>query len=1193
MNIFPEAEGFGQELFLLIIYCYFIFTGSKAIAEGCDILRDVFGSGIVGGLILPVLGAFPDGIIIVFSLTGGHDSPEAVAEAIAVGIGSLIGATTLLLTLPLCASVFLGSRQLDENGIAMSEYKPIAKGSTKLVLRPVPPKEFSLWNNGVSTLPTTPRSVVWMLITSCTYLFVEIPAIFYHSDADQGAKHEQIFLLFGFVAAAILFILYMKAMASDSDNDNLVEERRQRGNRFLAWTRENRSLISSLDPVTLFNLLDSDRDGFLDAEDIQTGFRLLGFTDISNADALAIFNLADQDNNILIDIDEWTAFVREFILLNEQQPMRGRREKELQLLSDQNDLRTSQIAPPLGQSTSSLNSPTHQQQQQQQYGNPFLGESGFQRDNLFLSTPDSTNNSGNIQMPLRPSVGMKGHALNAAGGESYASPSYVEETNRIWFHNTPKQTSDLDNIETIDGNVPIIKSSKALDASQPLLSPADFPPTPTKYSGIAVSYRGSSTNLPGLNISSVSFRGGINQSPTAINQNLFEKPKFIRLESQSLLPSSSTLPNSTSSISLANSIQLTQHRHLSPQTHLNSQTNLFIDANNLNSNVVEKTEILYIDESRVEEPIDSTVKQTPPSIPPELMTAILKWYLDPTNKSVGLLYIGNKLRWSVHLWAKRTRKLGHYSFTIDTTGERIMKLVKLDPSSQLPVHTRKRTYSNAAHTMEGHVALELGDNMTQRSRAPYGATPSLHHQPGTRPHHNTFFDSHSAVYYQNEWEDLNLPRWCYASPRIKTWYLEQIAKKGTNDGGPKSVSSDSETLTDFSSPETPISDIIGQRSDEHPEIQLISRRKVEFASSSSSSSSSSPSPTSPLSTGSKSPAPIREIVGEMPLLLQLFQFADIHDHRSLTIAEIHQFAQDWGLYQEDITPNVVKVIFYNIDIDYDRSLNIFNFRTLLEEFVKIPQIGSKLLKKSVGSSKRNTPGRTYTEKEREEWVEDVEDHNDDLNQDEQRSLEHFCFCNHMQEYLGDLDNKLHEHNADDDDNDKNKGLTPLEIMERTKRMHTFAGFGYLLLGVALILLFSDPLIEIVTKLGKSSGIPSFYLSFVILPLVSNSAEVITSLMFAKECTTTSISLTLSSLYGAAILNNTFNTGIFFFLLWLKKLPWVYSAEVIVVMSVQVVVGLITFRNHFRQFHAVLCALVFPAAVGAIWIIENVFGLKDW
>ena len=83
-------EGFGgsvQVLSLGVVYGYILFTGSNLISEGSELLLLIPSiAGIVGSVVLPILGAVPDGAIVLFSGMG----PNA-QEEVSVGVGALAG----------------------------------------------------------------------------------------------------------------------------------------------------------------------------------------------------------------------------------------------------------------------------------------------------------------------------------------------------------------------------------------------------------------------------------------------------------------------------------------------------------------------------------------------------------------------------------------------------------------------------------------------------------------------------------------------------------------------------------------------------------------------------------------------------------------------------------------------------------------------------------------------------------------------------------------------------------------------------------------------------------------------------------------------------------------------------------------------------------------------------------------------
>merc|ERR1712107_556549 len=66
--------------------------------------------------------------------------------------------------------------------------------------------------------------------------------------------------------------------------------------------------------------------------------------------------------------------------------------------------------------------------------------------------------------------------------------------------------------------------------------------------------------------------------------------------------------------------------------------------------------------------------------------------------------------------------------------------------------------------------------------------------------------------------------------------------------------------------------------------------------------------------------------------------------------------------------------------------------------------------------------------------------------------------------------------------------------------------------------------------------------------------------YAKKKTQVSITNSLSTLVGAACMNNTFCLGIFYTLIAVKKLYWAFTAETIAIITIQWVIGRIALRG---------------------------------
>jgi Ca2+/Na+ antiporter len=166
------------------------------------------------------------------------------------------------------------------------------------------------------------------------------------------------------------------------------------------------------------------------------------------------------------------------------------------------------------------------------------------------------------------------------------------------------------------------------------------------------------------------------------------------------------------------------------------------------------------------------------------------------------------------------------------------------------------------------------------------------------------------------------------------------------------------------------------------------------------------------------------------------------------------------------------------------------------------------------------------------------------------------------------------------------GLSPAEQQTRIKRRSLYQ-MG---LGTLIILVFSDPMVDLLGEIGTKVGVPAFYVSFVLAPLASNSAELLAAYNYAQKRTVKSIGTSLVQLEGAAIMNNTFCLGIFLALVYFKRLAWEFSAETIAIVSIQVVIGiLVLMRSEQKLLEALVVISLYPLSLGLVWALENKLG----
>jgi hypothetical protein len=60
-----DGYGYVQLIFLIGVYGYVLFRASQCVADGSELLMLVMNPGLIGGLLLPVMGAVPDGAIVL------------------------------------------------------------------------------------------------------------------------------------------------------------------------------------------------------------------------------------------------------------------------------------------------------------------------------------------------------------------------------------------------------------------------------------------------------------------------------------------------------------------------------------------------------------------------------------------------------------------------------------------------------------------------------------------------------------------------------------------------------------------------------------------------------------------------------------------------------------------------------------------------------------------------------------------------------------------------------------------------------------------------------------------------------------------------------------------------------------------------------------------------------------------------
>ncbi|CAL5223152.1 g5620 [Coccomyxa viridis] len=267
-GIFPCSDSVLGSIVLMIVYGYLLLRGAQLLSNGSELLLEVISPGIIGGLLLPILGALPDALIIVVSGLGG--TKKEAAEQVNVGIGTLAGSTIMLLTVAWGGSLIAGRCDLDDKGQAINK---------KLT------HKWSLFKTGVTTDNFTPKGSAIMTASVLLYAIIQIPAF--------AGTSDHISTLAGCIVCLVCLAAYCVFQVAYPE----LQKRKMERARHRQWRHEAvRAMQRHAQPMgsmlteqgdvnddvleQLFKNFDTDNSGTIDKEELKG--LLLGISLSSN-----------------------------------------------------------------------------------------------------------------------------------------------------------------------------------------------------------------------------------------------------------------------------------------------------------------------------------------------------------------------------------------------------------------------------------------------------------------------------------------------------------------------------------------------------------------------------------------------------------------------------------------------------------------------------------------------------------------------------------------------------------------------------------------------------------------------------------------------------------------------------------------------------------------------------------------------
>ncbi|KAI3973718.1 hypothetical protein MKX01_031138 [Papaver californicum] len=146
----------------------------------------------------------------------------------------------------------------------------------------------------------------------------------------------------------------------------------------------------------------------------------------------------------------------------------------------------------------------------------------------------------------------------------------------------------------------------------------------------------------------------------------------------------------------------------------------------------------------------------------------------------------------------------------------------------------------------------------------------------------------------------------------------------------------------------------------------------------------------------------------------------------------------------------------------------------------------------------------------------------------------------------------------------------------------------LVIGLSLLSLLAEPLVEVVRDFSNSANIPSFFVSFVLLPVATNSRRAVTAISSASRKNPRTTSLTISEIYGSVFMNNVLGLIALLSIVYARDLEWNFSSEVLIILVICLIMGLISsFRTRFPIWLSLVAYLLYPLSLLMVYILNSV------
>eukprot|EP00933_Yihiella_yeosuensis_P040819 TRINITY_DN35210_c0_g1_i1.p1 TRINITY_DN35210_c0_g1~~TRINITY_DN35210_c0_g1_i1.p1 ORF type:complete len:607 (-),score=92.49 TRINITY_DN35210_c0_g1_i1:244-2064(-) len=310
--------------------------------------------------------------------------------------------------------------------------------------------------------------------------------------------------------------------------------------------------------------------------------------------------------------------------------------------------------------------------------------------------------------------------------------------------------------------------------------------------------------------------------------------------------------------------------------------------------------------------------------------------------------------------------------------------------------------------------------------------------------------------------------------------------------------------------------------------------------------------------GEDAKLPMRSIARVKQILKSFFQKYDKDHNGMICKAEFYLICQDMGLSQNT---DLQDKLFEDADLDSNGNISLEEFQSCIVDCARVRNMDSP----TWGPQPKLPNQKSISE------VHSMMLHHGALTESEDEE---------------DGKGEAEEESEGPSEEDEPEGLEDLD--PETRRFWIlFRSFRMMFLGTVIVLAFSSPMVDVMAEIGDRLEVSPFYISFVIAPIASNAGELVAAYNYALKRTERTITVSISTLQGAACMNNTLCLCIFTGLIYLRDLPWQFSAECLSILVVELILAIFSyFKRTQTLFDALWIASLYPASLVFVWALKQ-------